>query len=437
MPLSTAPAVYVVVVESHQHALEHIHFMLRRKKIFSDWSMLHFDAHPDLAVPHPNVPAIACFQPHRPLAPTRKTDKDDATNATPKNLYEMLDDTASGIAEWILPLALAAGLEQIQWIRPAQSRLSQLPVGQNRYRVGAWIPHDTRSRKILSFLDLPESAPVKVDWPCPYYMDDFSCVPTDELALPQLVNLEVSEAIDCNQQDSMCSSWELDICLDYFCCRNPFLSGLEELNKELAKAFGNAVYSSLLYKSYATSDPLNLASFREQLASVLRNAEDPLYDATASFELLQSYYLSRQEGISTLKFLLESLPNKPSDRRQQIDAALEVLPHITMPHDAKESLKMAIIRPRLEAARNRIPKSSSTSPFLVTVARSTDDGFTPANLVEELQNAILSMLHDIYCGCSRKPRTETALTVSSACRLRILLDYGPWEGSTLETIYRL
>ena len=39
----------VVIVESHQHALEHIHDVLRRKKLFNkNWSMVHFDAHPDL-----------------------------------------------------------------------------------------------------------------------------------------------------------------------------------------------------------------------------------------------------------------------------------------------------------------------------------------------------------------------------------------------------
>jgi hypothetical protein len=71
-----------------------------------------------------------------------------------KNLYELLDSTASGIAEWILPLMLAANLTDVHWIRPAEAftegeimsnvccktttaTIRQIPTDTNSYRVGA------------------------------------------------------------------------------------------------------------------------------------------------------------------------------------------------------------------------------------------------------------------------------------------------------------
>ena len=82
----------VVIVEAHHHCLEHIHSVLRKKKIIRPWKLVHFDAHPDLACP--NIPAVACFTPRQNI------DGD-------QHLYELLDARASGIAEWILPLTLS------------------------------------------------------------------------------------------------------------------------------------------------------------------------------------------------------------------------------------------------------------------------------------------------------------------------------------------
>ena len=78
----------VVIVESHQHALEHYHAAIRKQKLFQKkWSMMHFDAHPDLACPR--LPAVACFVPRQYFV-----DSDEAEGG--KNLYELLDLSSSG-----------------------------------------------------------------------------------------------------------------------------------------------------------------------------------------------------------------------------------------------------------------------------------------------------------------------------------------------------
>eukprot|EP00554_Chaetoceros_debilis_P015501 CAMPEP_0194123336 /NCGR_PEP_ID=MMETSP0150-20130528/54078_1 /TAXON_ID=122233 /ORGANISM="Chaetoceros debilis, Strain MM31A-1" /LENGTH=114 /DNA_ID=CAMNT_0038816539 /DNA_START=33 /DNA_END=373 /DNA_ORIENTATION=+ len=108
----------VVVVEAHNHALEHVHYILRRRsrstrefpnKLSSFWTMVHFDSHPDLACPNGDISAAACFQPRREWQIAQKeaqNDDDDEENNS-KNLYELLDTSQGGIAEWIIPLVMA------------------------------------------------------------------------------------------------------------------------------------------------------------------------------------------------------------------------------------------------------------------------------------------------------------------------------------------
>ena len=201
-------SIYVVIVEPHQHVLEHIHTVLRKERLLTkEWSMLHFDSHPDLACPNPCIPAKACFLPREPFAEAAaKTTTTTTTTTTTKNadtglsnsskrlnLYEWLDSSSSGIAEWILPLVLAANLARVQWVKPTTAVATesvavtrpplQLPLGIHTYCVGASVPRRIQDQQqqpgqsngtIKSFLDLSDSSVVKVDWAHPYYLEDHS-----------------------------------------------------------------------------------------------------------------------------------------------------------------------------------------------------------------------------------------------------------------------
>ena len=97
----------VVCVSSHQHTLEHIHDILRRRRLLTtSWSMLHFDSHADLACPGEHIPAACCFQPRREVHVGMETAQDDNDldgdeGGSYKNLYELLDSTTSGIREFL------------------------------------------------------------------------------------------------------------------------------------------------------------------------------------------------------------------------------------------------------------------------------------------------------------------------------------------------
>lgn len=69
----------------------------KRALPFTDIHVLHFDAHPDLSFPRSVDPTLV-FQ--------------------PEELYDVLDESISGIAEFLLPLVYGGHVNQIAWIKP-------------------------------------------------------------------------------------------------------------------------------------------------------------------------------------------------------------------------------------------------------------------------------------------------------------------------------
>jgi len=223
----------VVVVEHHHHALEHIHASLRRfyrrnrhhkyekvggglkaKETSSEktsWTMVHFDSHPDLAVLNRTIPAVACFRPNDMYLPINVSNSSKNINnsndpiSKRKTLYEMLDLSQGGIAEWILPLVLAGNLNRIVWMKGESS--DQFENGTYNFHVGCCgsrnddvastapsssslsfrsksvqstetISNDNDKNKkmnVQTFMDLPNDAHLCVSLCHPYYLDDNNC----------------------------------------------------------------------------------------------------------------------------------------------------------------------------------------------------------------------------------------------------------------------
>ena len=71
----------VVVCENHNEVIEHIHGAIRRRALGrAGVALVHIDAHPDLAVP-------------RSFVASKVYD--------PAALYDFLEDSPGGIAEWV------------------------------------------------------------------------------------------------------------------------------------------------------------------------------------------------------------------------------------------------------------------------------------------------------------------------------------------------
>jgi hypothetical protein len=452
MRATSTSTVHVLVVESHQHVLEHTHHILRRKRLLNQsWSMLHFDAHPDLACPHPNIPAGACYNPRKTWPVVEHESEEKSTNNETsgandeKDLYELLDSTSTGIAEWILPLVLAASLSEVRWIRPTGQLLKQFPLGEHQYRVGAWVPKQESPSSVESFLDLPPSALVKVDRDCPYYQDDDTSVSCGELLLPKLLSLSVAELPEqqnprLRDDERSLSPWMLDICLDYFACLNPFVTDIEKLDSAFARALCDCVLRSSFYtedRKYSSPHTRDaaLSAFRKLLSEQLQRApcKDSFDVTKSSLQPLLKYYESPETGEHLLTALVKSLRTSAADRAQLATLAVEALPNLTMPHDSHQAVSMEALLPSVQVAQNEIELHQhevGANPFIITIARSSVDGFTPECVVEELQAKVLTMIHTMYCNCPHAPLTHNGQT--DGCRLNLVFDYGQWEGSTFD-----
>jgi UPF0489 domain len=355
---------------------------------------------------------------------------------------------------------------------------------------------DTNRNTVTSFLDLPMDAVVKVDWQvCQYYRQDDAIVPSSELVLSQPLRLNVMEmdhhhhhhhhhlraaavVVEWNDNEPS-SDFALDVCLDYFACANPFLTDLAALHvptvDDLVQAFPRAILASRLY-SDETNETISSLSYQEELQQVYSlwkhwlesycaapttipddsdfASEEPKTRNVVRKELLTFYDSHGPSLLDHIEQLLLSDMNG-SVRDDAIRLLVQAIPHVSMPHtvhddddDDAVSMTSRAVQARLQQFQDALErywcreedarKTAGASPFIITVARSAVDGFTPLTVVEDLQAWVLNELHDRFCGCARAPTTTPFVSMSddddddeASCRLRIVHDYGLWAESDL------
>jgi hypothetical protein len=420
--------------------------------------MLHFDAHPDLACPL-NAPAVACFTPRNPVVQMKneidaENDHNDKDDSNGKNLYELLDSTTSGIAEWILPLVLAGNLHTVEWVKPSFS--SQFAVGIYHYAVGVVaIGDSTPVSSIHHFLDLPPHAHVKVDLCHPYYLDDDSFSPADQLALKQTLELCVSELpLQDNKTESEMhptAPWMLDICLDYFCCCNPYIQDIQQVSVEAAQALVDLMMASRFHNIHSTAfvereDDGQGLVYRQQLTAFQDSLRRTLqqqhssndYRVGISNNVMLDFFENPHVGETLLTKLLKSIRYNDN----LLSMVLEAIPNWSMPHQSDasnhdpafsdqrlaESLRLVE-----DSIQRRFAEYGYRPPFLITIARSSDDGFTPSDKVEFLQEQVLAILDRIFCQAACGDSGVNG-RIGSSSHLHIVRDYGEWESSTIEEV---
>ncbi|CAI5740798.1 unnamed protein product [Peronospora farinosa] len=130
-------AIITVIVDDHHHCLPDIHLAIRQRRLsFSNIHVVHVDAHPDLSFP----PAI-------------ETD----TIFDPETLYNILDDSVAGIAEFLLPLVYAGHVTQITWLKPSWSM--QIPIGSfkqvviGKRKINGVVPSGRGGREMMMMMN--------------------------------------------------------------------------------------------------------------------------------------------------------------------------------------------------------------------------------------------------------------------------------------------
>jgi hypothetical protein len=472
--------IHVFVVEAHNHVLEHIHYILRQRARRNNtqvgWSLLHYDSHPDLACP--NVPAKACFLPRQTFLCREVSGRDssklvDALDEQQhKNLYEMLDTSIAGIAEWIIPLVVAADLDKVYWIK--NDWCNQFSNEEYTFSVGAWDNAQKRSNEtsqleVRTFLDLSDGAMIKTSFFHPYYMDDDSSVQDSELMLKKSLHLVVSDSTRIPQIPND-KDWILDICLDYFYCRNPFVDELichfgEDLTELLVRSVGSTIFrqeciinegrvSESKYRNdLCTFQKLSKILLESWIWRMNNDMEknlrlnvgciDLVLNAEEKHNLLH-LYASPQDAENLWNDILNGilrvyLAGQCQNQKNILDIILNALPNLSLPHNSSHSKtalsdsKVFILEVQKEVEnfgkqlRRQIPK---TAPLCITVARSSDDGFTPSYVTDTLQDALFRELHSIFCSC-----LNPDYGANSKCKTRFLKDYGDLEGSSLEGMH--
>lgn len=90
------------VCNEHNEALLCFHVAIRRKLLsFSNNFLVHIDSHPDLMIPQNLLDADDVFDPQK--------------------LYQILEASQGGIAEFIIPAVYQQHINSILWIRPPWS----------------------------------------------------------------------------------------------------------------------------------------------------------------------------------------------------------------------------------------------------------------------------------------------------------------------------
>jgi hypothetical protein len=213
-------------------------------------------------------------------------------------------------------------------------------------------------------------------------------------------------------------------------------------------------------------NPIDKERYREDLCTFQRVSKMLLETYTEKMTTMEGHFLIKEWTINDVlsaqeKHNLLTLYSSPedaenlwndildgirrvylADQRQNqkgiLDILLNAIPNLSLPHQSSHSIASLLdascildIQEKVKGfgkhLRSILPE---TAPLCITLARSSDDGFTPSCVTNTLQNALFEELHSIFCTCSRSKYDS-----NSTCKIKLLKDYGDSEGSSLEEMH--
>lgn len=340
----------IFIVENHNDILELILPSLANLYLpFQNNMMIHFDSHPDCCI-NRQMPATTVYN------------------------RSLLLETLS-IENWLIPLTYAGHINEIAWIHPKFA--NQISDGSYQFSVGDFDGKICVSSNLDYFLTDGS-----------FKEDELLQNKKDVKLTVAQVNESLAELVDDNR------TWILDIDLDYFSTLNPFLSIYPEANtherlKEIFK----------MDKNYDQNDPKNIANFVSE-----RNRQleffDTVFQHMAQNGSLEKYKLedeSMKDKFELVKELIDSLCHHYSiydidwfvvnDAGCTIDDEQHQLPH----HESSEDE----IKEMIEKFEKFL-KCLKKMPEMVTISRSSSDGYTPNHQVELIQQMVVDALQKVF-----------------------------------------
>ncbi|XP_071628562.1 UPF0489 protein C5orf22 homolog [Temnothorax longispinosus] len=352
----------VYVVEDHDEVLPYIYRCMGSKHLpFEGNTFVHLDSHPDMLIPK-EMPADAVW------------DKD--------RLFSEIS-----IENWILPAVYAGHLKNLIWVKPPWA--NQMTDG------------------ILTFLigKHKETGVIRLTCPEPYFLSEGLYATPEELENTREVTLQVMTIgtfiEDATKKDDFTAvssalrqylpekdtPYILDIDLDFFSTKNPFKDLHERVNlyDKLAPLF--------TYKRAESNDPEVLKESMIERNQQLSELKD-LFGYLEEHRSLKGYDGSKTSRYEAVDRLFQEVTSAYRD--PEIDWMLvynagstiddTVLPeHVTEPNDLDR-----LINGTFRLFLTALP----TSPTIVTIARSSEDDYTPLESVDQIQVDVLDQLRE-------------------------------------------
>lgn len=362
-------------------------------------------------------------------------------------LLDRLLDSDGGISEFLLPLVINGHVtEGIRWVKPVWS--NQIDCGRYLFRVGDVVAQQ-------GHLDLLHEPPVGVDAPLPYYFDDGLAYNCQELCNTVAVRLNVVDLHAPIDADPSSAPYILDICLDYFYTRNPFLPDLLDVFEQCRPGEGPTllqqyihVFQSLRHRSGGCKDSKDRRLLRSRFLRFFEDcitvfsafpitiSERPVLDVIGRPHRLvdgrgkQCAYT----GHSSLHAVFMSFLRPPEDKESCTGDAVSALidlfhsmhrgDHIGLQSMQKVLLDVGCLCllpdtdvhlgysttsdvadlvgleiQRMISYLNSEMRLRERPPAVVCIARSDGDKYTPSGLVESIQNDVCSALNDALGQC--------------------------------------
>ncbi|XP_055534921.1 UPF0489 protein C5orf22 homolog [Wyeomyia smithii] len=346
------PKVPIFIVEDHHDVLTFLYRCLGSRHLpLHGNTIIHFDSHPDMCIPK-HMPAGYVF-----------------------NKEDLLDSIS--IENWLMPTVFAGHVERIVWIKPEWS--AQIPKGKFQFNVGEY------------------EGSIRTDSTLEYFVSDGCYQPEENLENKKPLNLEVCSITEYQaaEDEDLKDGYILDIDLDYFSTHNPFLKIYEKVG----------LYDKLkeIFISPELAD--NTENDLEKLQRIAKNREEKL-------EFLESMFLYLEE-VGNLKHFLVDYQQEISEEYTQLLQKVSALVGTLKKEYSEDEIDWSMIYdagctcdvtdlPHHESSREEIQTMVSQlenflkrlpgSPTVITVSRSSEDDYTPADQVEMIQELVLAAL---------------------------------------------
>jgi hypothetical protein len=364
---------HIGLVEDHCDIVHFLHALTRSKKIPSqDVKLIHFDSHPDM-MPLVEHNVLDCYS------------------------YQQLCthlEGEMGISQFILPLLYTGQLNSVVWVKSKWAH--QFKEGSYNFHIGNY-----------SGADGKDSPKTRVSLEHSYYLDENMVENAEMLSEKKAIDFHVT---DSNGLISLTSSehWILDICLDYFSVRNPFVGELTAL----AESFHSKISDDEISLIKETFERLFYREDSENLWSPCTLLER--YESKRCFESCCTQLIAIDELsvdiMTELSSTLRSCYPIATKLLQSTDYDKMVAKFLLLIRDLPVAVRKYIfengnrlllpdhysaldsIDDSIDELIRLLDRSLLPKPVAITIARSSIDEYTPPNQVDIIQSKVLKKI---------------------------------------------